>query len=239
MAPIKPIPLEKGADHTLALLTEGYLFISNRSRKFGSAVFQARLLGQKVICMAGEEAAALFYDESKFRRKGAVPKRIQRSLFGEKAIQTLDDGEHKHRKALFMSLMSPAQLQSLNIYVTEEWRGAVREWEQQETVEFFKEAEHLMMRVACRFAGVPLKKEEVESRARDMGAMIDGFGGMGPRYWKGRTARDNSEEWIEKMVKGVRRGLLPAIPGTALFEMSWYTQPDGKNCRAGWRRSKS
>lgn len=228
MAPIKPIPQEKGVDHTLSLLTEGYLFIPNRSRKFGSDVFQTRLLGQKVICMAGEEAAALFYDESKFRRKGAVPKRIQKSLFGEKAIQTLDDGEHKHRKALFMSLMSPAHLQSLNIYVTEEWQAAALEWEQQESVEFFKEAEHLMMRVACRFAGVPLKQEEVESRARDMGAMIDAFGGMGPRYWQGRTARDHSEEWIEKMVKGVRRGLLPAIPGTALFEMSWYKQPDGK-----------
>lgn len=228
MASPKPIPQEKGADHTLALLTEGYLFIPNRSRKMGTDIFQTRLLGQKTICMAGEEAAALFYDESKFRRKGAVPKRIQKSLFGEKAIQNLDDAEHKNRKGLFMSLMTPVHLQLLNTYVTEEWQAAAHEWEQQEKVDFFKEVEDLMMRVACRFAGVPLKKEEAETRARDMGAMVDAFGGIGPRHWKGRTARDNSEEWIEKMVKGVRKGLLPALPGTALYEMSWYKQPNGK-----------
>lgn len=76
MAAPKAIPQEKGADHTFALLTEGYLFIPNRSRKMGTDIFQTRLLGQQTICMAGEEAAALFYDESKFRRKGAVPKRI-------------------------------------------------------------------------------------------------------------------------------------------------------------------
>jgi len=228
MAVTKPIPRDKGMDNTLALMTEGYLFIPNRMRKMKTDVFQTRLLGQTAVCMAGEDAARIFYDESKFRRRGAVPKRIQKSLLGEKAIQTMDDEAHKHRKQLFMSLMTPQRLRLLNLYVTEEWHEAAKRWSTMDKVLFFKEVEELMVRVACRWAGVPLQDQEVEMRARDLGALIDSFGAAGPRHWQGRQARRRSEEWIEKMVKAVRKGKLKAPDGTALQAMSWYKQPNGK-----------
>jgi fatty-acid peroxygenase len=228
MAETKPIPRDKGMDNTLALMTEGYLFIPNRTRKLETDIFRTRLLGQTTICMAGKDAARIFYDESKFRRRGAVPKRIQKSLMGEKAIQTMDDEAHKHRKGLFMSLMTPQRLQMLNLYVREEWCAAAKRWSAMDSVLFFKEVEELMVRVACRWAGVPLREQEVEMRARDMGALIDSFGGAGPRHWQGRQARRRSEDWIEKMVKAVRKGKWKAPDGTALQAMSWYKQPNGK-----------
>lgn len=228
MAETRPIPRDRGVDNTLALMTEGYRFIPNRMRQLKTDVFQTRLLGQTAVCIAGEEAARVFYDESKFRRRGAVPKRVQKTLMGEKAIQTMDDAAHKHRKQLFMSLMTPERLRLLNIYVTEEWRSAVERWSTMEEVLFFKEVEELMMRVACRWAGVPLRENEVEMRSRDMGALIDSFGAAGPRHWKGKTARKQSEDWIEKIVKAVRKGKLQAPNGTALQAMAWYKQPNGK-----------
>ena len=102
----EPTPQEHTLDNSLALLKDGYDFIFKRRREMDTDIFQTRLLGQKAICIGGKEAAELFYDTSKFQRSGAIPKRIQKSLFGENAIQTMDGEAHRHRKAMFMSLMS-------------------------------------------------------------------------------------------------------------------------------------
>jgi fatty-acid peroxygenase len=73
---------ENGIDHTMAFMQEGYLFIRNRVKQFHSDLFETRLLGEKVVCMTGEEAAAVFYDPERFIKNGAVPKHIQKTLFG-------------------------------------------------------------------------------------------------------------------------------------------------------------
>ncbi|KIO62274.1 hypothetical protein NST54_06240 [Caldifermentibacillus hisashii] len=97
------IPRDEGMDNSLALLKEGYLFINNRVEKFQSDIFETRLMGQKVICMRGKEAAELFYDVDKFQRKWAIPNRIQETLLGKRGVQTLDGKQHLIRKHLFMS----------------------------------------------------------------------------------------------------------------------------------------
>lgn len=79
------IPIDKGLDNSLAMMKEGYLYISNRRNRFGSDMFETRLLGgQRAVCIAGEAAVKLFYDESKIRRKDAAPKRIRQSIFVKK-----------------------------------------------------------------------------------------------------------------------------------------------------------
>ncbi len=81
------IPREQGLDNSMKLLMQGYNYIPNRRRRFHSDIFQTRLMGQKVICIGGEEAAEVFYDELKFRRKGAAPKRIKESILGKRAYR--------------------------------------------------------------------------------------------------------------------------------------------------------
>jgi fatty-acid peroxygenase len=92
MEAIQPIPKEKGLDHTLNLLLEGYHFIQNRCDRLDTDIFRTRLLGKSVICMTGAEAAKLFYDPERFRRKGAAPKRIQKTLFAKMASKAWTDG---------------------------------------------------------------------------------------------------------------------------------------------------
>ncbi len=60
--------------------------------------------------MTGPEAARLFCDPNLFVRQGAMPKAIQKTLLGEGGVQGLDGRPHRHRKHLFMSLMSPDQI---------------------------------------------------------------------------------------------------------------------------------
>lgn len=83
------IPRDDGFDNSLALLKEGYLYIHNRVETFQSDLFKTRIMGKNAICMRGKEAAKLFYDEDKFQRKLAVPNRIQETLIGKRAIQTV------------------------------------------------------------------------------------------------------------------------------------------------------
>jgi fatty-acid peroxygenase len=180
------IPHDKSLDNSIALMKEGYLFIQNRMKKYNSDVFTARLLGEQAICISGEEATKLFYDNDRFQRKGAAPKRIQKSLFGENAIQTMDGQSHIHRKLLFMSLMTPPHQKLLGQIVREQWQASAQRWHEKEEVILFDEAKEILCRVACSWAGVPLEDAAVKDRADDFMNMVDAFGAVGPRHWKGR-----------------------------------------------------
>lgn len=80
------IPHDKNLDSTLAFLRDGYTFIQKRCRRYQSDIFQTRVMGQKVICIHGQEAAKIFYDNERFMRNGAIPKRVQKTLLGENGV---------------------------------------------------------------------------------------------------------------------------------------------------------
>jgi fatty-acid peroxygenase len=222
------IPQEKTLDNSLKLMEEGYFFIKNRVVRYGADLFETRLLGQPVICISGEEAVRLFYDTDRFQRKGAVPKRIQKTLFGVNAIQNMDGVDHLHRKQMFMSLMTLAEQQKLAELVTEAWENQIQKWENGQSITLFDEANDLLCRVACYWAGVPLKEEEVKMRADDFSAMVDAFGAVGPRHWRGRQARRRTETWIRGVLEDVRNGKLTAAEGSALRTMAFFKERDGK-----------
>lgn len=222
MKPTTNIPTEQCFDNTIKLLTEGYLYIPNRIRKYNSTMFQSNLMGKKVVCMSGKRAAELFYNQSYFTRKGAIPKRIQESLFGKNAIQTLDGAAHMHRKLLFMSIMSPQQLDKIIVQTYKQWQLNSRQWESQKHIILFDEASKLLFQVACKWAGVPLRKSEAGQRSQDMSSMIDAFGAVGPRHWKGRCARNRSEGWAILIINDVRSGRIIPKEDTALYQIAWH-----------------
>ena len=222
------IPREKGLDQTLALLREGYEFISNRCGLFQSDIFETRLMGEKVICMSGEEAARIFYNPRLFQRKGTAPKRVQKTLFGESAIQTMDGAAHEHRKQLFMSLMTPERIGMLKDLTQQYFAIAGYDWEGKKAVILFDEMQQILCKAACKWAGVPLNEAEVEKRAGDFGTMVDAFGAVGPRHWQGRRARKRTEKWIRKVIEYFRSGKIQAPEGTALHAMATYRDTEGK-----------
>lgn len=91
----------------------------------------------------------------------------------------------------------------------------------------FDEAKKVLCRAACEWAGVPLKDSEVKERAEDFTDMVDAFGAVGPRHWKGRRARLKTEKWIEEVIEDVRSGKLQTPEGSALYEMAFHTELDG------------
>lgn len=221
------VPKDKTLDNTVALMREGYLFIRNRIEEYQSDIFETHVLGQKVTCMGGSEAAKLFYDNDKFQRQGAVLKRIQKTLFGLNAIQTIDGRAHQHRKQLFLSLMTPLHQKRLAELVMKQWIESTKKWVNLDKIVLFEEAKKTLCRVACHWAGINLHESEVKERADDFMSMVYSFGAVGPQHWKGRMARNRAENWIQSMIEDVRKGTQKAEKGTALYAMATYQDAEG------------
>lgn len=222
------IPRDPTLDSTFALLREGYPFIQNRRRKLASDIFETRLLLQPTICLGGEEAARLFYRTDLFHREGAAPGRLRKTLFGEGGVQGLDGEEHRARKALFMDLMTPDSLGRLNGLMEMEWRGCLNEWSRKERVVFLDETARLLCRVICAWSGVPLDEARVPARTRDLLALVEGAGAVGPRHWRGRIARKKTERWVASLVAEVRAGELAPPPGSTLRNMATWRSAGGR-----------
>lgn len=222
------IPHDSALDSTLDFLREGYDFLPRRRRRYGSDIFGMRLMGEPVVCLSGAEGAALFYDNSKFQREGALPHRIQTTLMGEHGVQTLDDARHRHRKAMFLSVMTPASLHQFATHLAENWRAYLRRWEQLAEITLFPEAEEVLCRSACTWAGLPFEEKDIAPLARDLSAMIDAFGGVGPRHAKGKLARRHAEKWVGSIIDEVRAGRQYARPGSPLAVVAGFRELDGE-----------
>ncbi|WP_046175589.1 cytochrome P450 [Domibacillus indicus] len=222
------MPKEEGLDQSLSLLREGYLYIPNRRHSFQADVFETRLMGKPAICMGGKEAAELFYDTTKFKRAGAAPKRVVKTLFGEGGVQTLDGEAHERRKAAFMSLMAPKHIMRLTDLARVHWTNAAEKWTQQKEIVLYEEAKELLCRIACEWAGVPLAEDEVKQRTEEFSDMFESPVSAGPEYWKTRRSRRKAEKWVGGLVEQVRQNKLHPPEESALFVFSHYKELDGE-----------
>jgi fatty-acid peroxygenase len=217
-----PIPRDHQLDSTLALLSDGYTFISRRCRRYDSDLFETRLMLQKVICMMGEEAASVFYHANRFTRIGAMPKTALRLLQDTGSVALLDGKDHRWRKQMFMSLMTPGGIQQLSKMAAEQWHAAMSKWETQDRVVLLPEVQEILYRAVCMWTGVPLDDSEVKQRTREIDAMIDGSGAFGPRNWRGTLLWVRTERWLQKIIKpsSGEAITLPKIHGFCLISMA-------------------
>ncbi len=222
----RPIPKEQGLDHSVDFLREGYHFVPNRRKGFQSNIFETRLLGERAICLGGEDGAELFYDVERFVREDAAPKRLLKTLFGEDGVQTLDGPAHTHRKRMFMSLMFPGNIDRLTRLVSREWERALDRATGE--IVLYDTAQEVLMRAVCEWAGVPLAEAEVEKRTNEMRLLFESGTALGPKHFRGRQARSSAEAWIREMVEEVRTNRLLPNEKTALYEFSWHRDETGE-----------
>lgn len=222
------IPAENPIAAALGLYKQGFEFFQNTRRKHHSDIFRIDLLFLKVICFGGEDAARTFYDPDKFMRKGAVPPPVQKTLTGENAIHTTDGAVHSNRKEMFLSLMTDENIKRLTNLVEQQLYGALPQWQQMDEVILFHEARVILCKAICAWAGVPLTDKEAPYIARDFTLMVDAFGAMGPRNWRGQRARKRAEKWIEKIIRKVRRQKLNADVGSALYITAHHRDTEGQ-----------
>ena len=227
MSKTNQMPREEGIDHSLSLLREGYMYILNRRHSFNSDIFETRLLGKKAICMGGKEAAEVFYDTEKFKRKDAAPNRAVQTLFGKNGVQALDGQTHKNRKEMFMSIMSPDGLKKLTDITKKQWEIALDKWELMDKVILYEEAKEIMCRTACEWAGVPVQEKDVKRLTKNLGAMFESTAAVGLNHWLGRHARNYEEILIGELIDRVRDGKVNPPENTALHSFAWHRDLEG------------
>lgn len=101
-----------GLAETLAFVSNPFAFFERRIERHGP-VFKTRILGERVICLAGSEGIAFLNDERYFTRQGSSPPAVQELLHRE-AVPFLGGEAHRRRKRL---LLAPFSEEALASYV--------------------------------------------------------------------------------------------------------------------------
>jgi fatty-acid peroxygenase len=205
---VSSIPRDAAVDSTLALLSEGYTFVSTRARRYHCDVFRARVMLRPAFFALGAEAAQQFYEPGRFTRRHALPITTLKLLQDKGSVQLLDSAAHRRRKQMFLSLATPGSTQQLTDAFASAWRAQLPRWEGASEVVLFREVSEVLCRAVCAWAGVPLPEAEVQQRTREFLAMIDGAGGVGPRALYGLLVRSRTERWCRDVIEQVRSGRL-------------------------------
>lgn len=221
------IPQEPALDNSLALLNEGYTFISSRCDRHGTDIFATRLMMTPVTCIRGEEAARLFYEGDRFTRQGAMPQTTLRLLQDKGSVQTLDGAAHRHRKRMFMGLMTTEAVEGIAPLLGRRWREALLRWQTMDKVVLLPEMARVLTETACDWAGVPLPPEEAPRLAAELAAMIENAGSIGPAAWRALRQRRRTERRMRELLEEVRASTRPAREGSVLAAIAHHQGPDG------------
>jgi fatty-acid peroxygenase len=229
--PVEPESLRRVpvlAESSLSVISNPYGFIGETCRKHQTPLFETRLLLSKAVCMLGADAAQVFYDETRITRKGATPGRVQKVLFGKGGVQGLDDAAHKHRKAMFVELLGPTEVERLVAACERVWPTYRDRWKRTERVVLYDEICELLCQAACEWAAVPLEADEVPQRTRELVAMFQFAGSMGPKYWWARWMRNRGNAWIKDVVRDIRSGKLQVPHNSPASVVAQHRDLNGK-----------
>lgn len=199
-------------------LDEGYLLLSELRKEADAPVVKARLLNKEVIAVYGKEAARAFYDPANFKRKGAMPKLVLKTLFGEEGVQTLDDEEHNQRKKVFMDLMTPKRMEDYHRIVD---RTLTEKMEHlQGELELFDVAKDVLFRSICEWSGIDLTKmneREINQLAEYQISMISSAVTNPTTHIKGIENRKKSEKWAQSLIEEARINPVAGKENVALY----------------------
>ena len=218
------LPLLKAPDSTLSLLREGYDFIARRCDSLGTDGFRTRLMLRPVACLRGPRAAQAFYAPGRMTRRGAMPGSVLALLQDKGSVQLLDDAAHRHRRGLFLRLMTPERLERAARILREEWRAAKLGQSGREIV-LAEEIGPILTRTALRWCGIETADAAPRLRCEEFEAMIGGAALVGPRHWRARMLRRRSEAWAREVIRAARAGAAPA--DSPLAHVAQHRDPSG------------
>jgi fatty-acid peroxygenase len=184
--------------------------------------------GREATFALGGDAARMFYEAGRMTRRGALPPAALLLLQDRGSVATLDGDAHRHRKAMFLSVLAPEQSQRLAAEVREAWRSQLPRWQRMGRVVLLDEAHAVLCRAVCEWAGIPLGGREASARTRELAAMVDGAGAVGPRNWRGMLLRARTERWARRLVRAVRAGELDVAVDSPLAAVAWHRELDGQ-----------
>ncbi|WP_160167979.1 cytochrome P450 [Sinorhizobium meliloti] len=226
---MKSVPCTSSIDSTLALLREGYTFISARCDELRTDVFRTRLMLRPVLCMRGEEAAQLFYGSDDVTRVGSMPWTVLRLLQDKHSVQQLDGEMHRQRKKMFIDLaMSDGAVAALIDRFRHHWLAQVDNRETGRS-DLREVANLVLTKASADWIGIPEHSRDDRKLAESLAEMIDSTGSFGPSAWLALVSRRRTERWLISIVEAVRDGSLVVVDECALKTICvFYRDADGR-----------
>lgn len=210
-------------------LDEGYLLLSELRKEADAPVVKARLLNKEVIAVYGKEAAKKFYDPRNFKREGAMPKVVLKTLFGEEGVQTLDGKAHEYRKTTFMNLMTPKRMDEYHRILD---KNLAQKLDQQHgEFDLFDLSKDVLFRSICEWAGIDLSemsKEEIDQLAEYQISMISSAVTNPATHIKGIENRKKSERWAQSLIEHARTNPVAGKEDIALYAFANATDDNGE-----------
>jgi fatty-acid peroxygenase len=229
LSPPRPreMPRDNAFDTTFTFLRDPYQFISKKCRSFRSDVYITRLMFHKTICMSGPNAAELFYDNNRFIRKDAMLMKVQKTLVGKGGVQSLDGTVHQTRKAMFMSVMTRERVANLNELTAGMFQTYALRWANAPQVVLYEQFQEILTRTACTWVGIQVLNGDVKKRTRQVSALFDAAGAIGPRHWKARLDRRKAERWLAALVSDVRANQITVPHDSVIRTVANFRDLDG------------
>lgn len=220
------------SEQALNLLRHGYLFTSRIRRKAGArpdsdTPVNLTMMGRRATLLRGVEGVKFFYDTSRVKRAGAMPKFIQVPLFGSGAVHTLDGEAHRVRKnALADQVYEDEPVARFKPLVAEEVQRTLDRW-RQHPGNVYDDLALAYGRAAFRWAGIPATETEMERQASRLSRLLDTFGRprSNPVAW---VERRRTDRWYRGLIAGVRAGEINAPEGSALAAMAQLRDEQGE-----------
>lgn len=221
------IPRARFIDASFQMLKDPYRFVSHECSRLQSNVFETRLLFEKLICMSGREAAQMFSDEKYFVRRNAVPEIVQATLMGKHGVQTLDREAHFHRKQMFLSILSPDNVNELQMLLRSWLHAYSQKWMEIEQVVLYKELQEVLVRTVFSWAGLELSDAEFEQRKNELTLLFDGAGSV-RKHLKVRLARKSLESWMEEVIQDIRNNVSSIPVSSPISVVASFTDVNGE-----------
>jgi fatty-acid peroxygenase len=217
-------------DRTLSLARLGYQFsdwIARHSPASATAI-PLRLLGRRSLLLRGADGVALFYDEQRVRRIGALPGPVAHTLYGKGAVHALDDEEHRDRKRLFLEVTRPELVADLAERAARAWDVETERWLRSRQGTVFPSAVRALGTAVQEWAGVGGTPVVMRKRARDLIQIVDGVGSPGPSWVRARLARRRADRWAMRLIEEIRSGRRRPPPTSAAHVMAWAVDASGE-----------
>jgi fatty-acid peroxygenase len=126
-------------------------------------------------------------------------------------VHTLDGEAHAHRKAMFNSHLDAYAVADVVADVAGQWDMAAGSWGRE--IDIFEEVAQILFRTGARWVGLP--DSSAPERAKDMLALVDGFGAPSLRQIRARRARRRTDAWV---IDQVRQARSAASDGPSVLE---------------------
>ena len=210
-------------------LEPSYTLLTDIREKAGAPVAKAEAFTKKLYVIYGSDAAQKFYDPKNFKREGAMPDLVIKTLFGEDGVQTLDGEEHHHRKNIFMDLMAPDRMDDYHKILDEKMTAALEA--EQGTFELFSLTRRVLFETVTEWSGINLdhlSDEEIDDLSKYQISMISGTFTSTVDHLKGVEDRKRSERWARKLIQSAREHPVPGKENVALYAFAEATDLDGE-----------